>query len=162
MQLTISEQITFSFWLEVSMNTLFIIFIEEGVSGKACGITFCEDMPDILPLTAGTCSAVGGDREDTPVSTLFGQHPVSHIVLAQHLDVDSQFCDIISGENILHGVVDLSGETGKTDVQETHPAVRGGVLPELLLVVGSYQGFGWTRSWSCRSSWSACSYLTMF
>ena len=111
MQLTISEQITFSFWLEVSMNTLFIIFIEEGVSGKACGITFCEDMPDIIPFPTETCSAVAGDGEYAPVRTLFGQHPMSHVVLAQHLDVNSQFCDIVSGENILHDVVGLSGET---------------------------------------------------
>ena len=55
---------------------------EEGVSGIACGITFCENMPDILPLPARASTAVAGDGVDASVSTLFGQHPIGHIVMA--------------------------------------------------------------------------------
>ena len=66
----------------------FFNFGEEGDSGTACSITFSEDMPDIVPLPIGAGSAVAGDRVNTSVSTLFSQHPVCHVVLAQHLDVD--------------------------------------------------------------------------
>ena len=55
--------------------------------------------------------------------------------------MDPQFGDVISREDVLQDVMGLSIESHETDVQKTHPAVGGGVLPELLLVVGSDHGF---------------------
>ena len=61
---------------------------EEGVSGATCGLTFSENVPDVLPFS-GACSAVTRDSVDTSVSTLFCESPVGQIILTEHLDMDS-------------------------------------------------------------------------
>ena len=116
-------------------------FGEDLIPGLLGGIAFTDDVPDIVPDT-GTGTAVARYWVGGSDGTLLGQGAIGQVVLAEHLDMNAEFLDLIGGENPFQDVVGFPIESTERNIEEAHFALSGGILTELLFMVGYHHCVG--------------------